>query len=102
MYLEGMESIRKLQFELVIVVEPDEDGYYAYCPALKGLHVGGKTKEEALENAKEGAIAYLLSLIKHGDPIPIGARVPEERRSSPYYYWSPRYEHIEHVALPVS
>ena len=65
-------------FRIEVVVEPDEDGFHAYCPALKGLHTCGGTKEEALENAKDAATAYLQSSIKHGDPIPIGIVMQEE------------------------
>lgn len=58
-------------FEIPISIEPDHGEFHAYCPLLKGLHIGGKTEDEALQNAKNAAIAYLISLIKHGDPIPI-------------------------------
>ncbi|MFA5309204.1 MAG: type II toxin-antitoxin system HicB family antitoxin [Dehalococcoidales bacterium] len=61
-----------IEFKIEIVIEPDEGGYHAYCPALKGLHTSGETREEALQNARETAIVYLESLIKHGEPIPVG------------------------------
>ncbi len=61
-----------LDFRIEVIIEPDDTGFHAYCPALKGLHVGGETEEEALQNAKEAALAYLESLIKHHDPIPVG------------------------------
>ena len=66
----------KLEFRLVFVVEPDEGEFHAFCPALKGLHTPGVTEQEALENAKDAAAAYILSLIKHGDPIPVGVVTP--------------------------
>jgi predicted RNase H-like HicB family nuclease len=62
----------RLEFQLVFVVEPDEGEFHAFCPGLKGLHTPGATEQEALENAKDAAAAYILSLIKHGDPIPVG------------------------------
>ena len=65
-------------FRIELIIEPDEDGYHAYCPALQGLHTSGDTKEEALRNARDAAIAYLESLIKHNDPIPVGIIVKEE------------------------
>jgi len=62
-----------LNIKVAIYIEPDDDGsYHAYCPALKGLHVSGKTIEEARENARHGVMAYIASLVKHGDPLPIG------------------------------
>lgn len=64
-------EITEVTFRIDIIVEPDDDGYYAYCPALEGLHVGGDTLDEAAQNAVDAAIAYLRSLIKHRDPIPL-------------------------------
>ena len=59
-------------FRIQIFVEPDEDVYHAYCPALTGLHTCGNTVEEAISNAEDAARAYLQSLIKHNEPLPIG------------------------------
>jgi predicted RNase H-like HicB family nuclease len=67
-----------IEFKIDIIVEPDDGGFHAYCPALKGLHTAGDTKEEALQNAKDAAIAYLESLIKHNDPIPVGIIMRKE------------------------
>jgi len=51
--------------------EPDEDGVFvATCPALPGCISQGNTRSEATENIKEAIEAYLMSLRKHGDPIP--------------------------------
>jgi predicted RNase H-like HicB family nuclease len=38
-----------------VVVEPDEGGYHAYCPALRhlGAVTQGDTAEEALKNINE-------------------------------------------------
>ena len=63
---------------LEVVVEPNEIAFHAYCPALKGLHTCGDTENEAIQNAKDAATAYLQSLIKHGDPIPVGIEIEEE------------------------
>jgi predicted RNase H-like HicB family nuclease len=73
-----------IEFRIGIIIEPDEGGFHAYCPALKGLHTAGETKEEALQNAKAAAIAYLESLIKHNDPIPVGIIMRKKvERTSP-------------------
>lgn len=68
-----MVSKAKVEFKVDIVVEPDGEMFHAYCPALKGLHVDGATEEEAVRNAVEAAEAYLESLIRHNEPIPISA-----------------------------
>jgi predicted RNase H-like HicB family nuclease len=72
---------KHITFNVEIVVEKDGDGYHAYCPALKGLHVGGDTVDEAVETAMDAAGWYLESMIHHGDPIPIGVCGSRGRRS---------------------
>ncbi len=64
-----------MKFSIDVIVEPDEGEFHAFCPALKGLHVGGHTAEEAVKNAADAAIAYLESLMKHDEPIPIAVVV---------------------------
>ena len=79
-FLHGLEKGRNMKkeqiaFKIQVVVEPDEGEYHAYCPALKGLHTGGTTQEEAYHNAIDAAIAYIETLIDDGIPIPIGVIV---------------------------
>lgn len=76
-------SPTEILFRLEVVIEPDDGQYHAYCPALKGLHTCGDTVDEALEHAADAAAAYLASLIKHGEPIPLAVVTDEpatERR----------------------
>ncbi len=85
-----------MRFSVSIVIEPDEDGYYAYCPALKGLHTCGATESEALENAKNAATAYIRSLIKHNEPIPVGVMVQKAAKKAR----APRaWRHIQQVVV---
>ncbi len=68
-----MSSVKEgIVFSVLVCVERDGNEYHAFCPHLKGLHTAGKTKREAFSNARDAAEAYLHSLVKHGDPIPIG------------------------------
>lgn len=69
---------KKISFSVMVVIEPDTDRFHAFCPALKGLHVEGATEEDACNNAADAAMAYLKSLIKHREPIPVGVIVKEE------------------------
>lgn len=95
-----MQTPKKLEFRLTIVIEPDADGFHAYCPALKGLHTCGETEQETLENAKHAAIAYLRSLIKHGDPIPVGiAMQPKPKLSWCAAFYSKRQTFTENLVL---
>ena len=43
----------KRLYHLPIVIERDEDGYFASCPALQGCYSQGDTYEEALANIKD-------------------------------------------------
>jgi predicted RNase H-like HicB family nuclease len=49
-------------FKFTAIIEGDKDGYYAYCPELKGCHTQGDTVEEALANLREAAELYLETL----------------------------------------
>lgn len=71
------------QIIVTVCVEKDGDGFYAYAPALKGLHVGGDTEDEALKNATDGVILYLESLVRHGEPFPRGPHLKIKYHNDP-------------------
>lgn len=74
----------ELRLKIALFVEPDNGGYYAFAPAFKGLHVSGATVDEAKENARNAIVLYIESLIKHGDPLPIGDHLSvEEQEHTP-------------------
>ena len=54
--------------KLDVLLQKDEDGYYvASCPAIKGCHSQGRTKQEALANIREaiqGCLAVLNTQAK--------------------------------------
>jgi len=53
------------------VIEPDQDVYHAYCPALKGCHTWGHTYDEALQNLQEAVQCHVETLLAAGDPVPM-------------------------------
>ena len=55
-----------------VVLEPDEDRWFAYCPLLeeKGGATWGYTREEALRNIREVIELTIQGLVEHGEPIP--------------------------------
>lgn len=54
-----------------VILEPEEDGgYHVFCPALKGCHSYGVTKEEALEKIKEAIELWLESAKELGIKLP--------------------------------
>ena len=68
-----------------VVVEPDDDRWAAYCPALvrQGASTWGYTREEALKNIQEVLQMTLASMIEHGESIteePLEVEVFEEPR----------------------
>ncbi len=53
-----------------VVVEKDEDGYYAYVPAILGCYAQGDTYEEALAAVREVLLLILEDLTATGQQIP--------------------------------
>ena len=55
-----------------VVVEPDEGGYHAYCPALRplGAVTQGTTPEDALKNIYEVVQMIVDELQEEGKPLP--------------------------------
>ena len=61
-----------------VILEPGEDGYIVVnVPALPGCITQGKTREEALKNAREAIELYIGVLKEDNEPIPqdIGTEV---------------------------
>ena len=65
-------SKEEVLISVTVVVEEDGDGFHAYAPALKGLHVDGATEQEAVKSAEEAIDVYFKSLKKHNEPLPEG------------------------------
>ncbi len=54
-----------------VVIYPGEDGYWvAECPSLPGCVTQGRTKEEAMQNAKAAIGEYIATLEEDGRPVP--------------------------------
>lgn len=53
------------RIEADVVIEKDEDGYYAYCPALEGCQSQGEPFEEVCQNIREAIELYCEMLIPH-------------------------------------
>lgn len=53
---------------LSVVIERDEDGYFAYCPQLKGCYTQGESYEEALENVQDAVRLHIKDRIIAGEP----------------------------------
>ncbi|MEW6140353.1 MAG: type II toxin-antitoxin system HicB family antitoxin [Thermodesulfobacteriota bacterium] len=54
-----------------ILIEQGEDRIFVVeVPSLPGCFSRGRTRQEAIDNAKEAIAAYLDSLAAHDEPIP--------------------------------
>jgi predicted RNase H-like HicB family nuclease len=51
-----------MSYKVNVVIEKDQNGYYAYCPGLEGCHTQGNTLEEVLDNIREAIELYLETL----------------------------------------
>ena len=40
-------------YRFTVVIEHDEEGYFAFCPELQGCYTQGDTYEEVLENIRD-------------------------------------------------
>lgn len=88
--------IRELKLRVRILVEKDEAGFHAFCPDLRGLHVGGETEAEVQANVKDAVISYVGSLLKHNDPIPVGVLVSDGSYTIREFVTKLVRERIEH------
>ena len=59
-----------------VVIEEDEGGFHAYCPALRsyGAVTQGATEEEALKHINEVVQMVVDELIADGIPVPSNPR----------------------------
>jgi predicted RNase H-like HicB family nuclease len=88
---------KQLLLSFSVVVEPDGSAFHAFCPAFKGLHVDGNTKNEALDNATQAVQVYIESLLRNGEPLPGGPDLEvSEREEVPQI---PEGAFLHHVQL---
>ena len=48
--------------KISIVIEQDNDGYFAYSPELPGCYSQGNTYEETIQNIREAVELYIETL----------------------------------------
>jgi predicted RNase H-like HicB family nuclease len=57
-------------YKFTVVIEPDEDGFHAFVPALPGCHSCGATIEEARVNIIEAMELHIEGLQEDGVVVP--------------------------------
>lgn len=58
------------QYRFSVVIERDNDGYFAFCPELQGCYAQGGTYEEVLENIKDAIRLHVEDRLEAGEEIP--------------------------------
>jgi predicted RNase H-like HicB family nuclease len=51
-----------MSYKVGVVIEKDENGYYAFCPELEGCQSQGDTFEEVSHKIKEAIELYLETI----------------------------------------
>ncbi|MBA4181100.1 MAG: hypothetical protein C0506_10975 [Anaerolinea sp.] len=63
-------------YSFTAVIEPDDDSFHAYVPALPGCHTFGDTIDEARANLIEAVELHIACLIEDGIEVPHEAGEP--------------------------
>ena len=57
-------------YRFSVVVEKDNEGYFALCPELQGCYTQGATYEEVLENIRGAIQLHVEDRLEAGEEIP--------------------------------
>ena len=57
------------KYTLPVLIEKDDNGYFASCPALQGCYSQGETYEEVLENIKDAVKLYIEDIKESGEIV---------------------------------
>ena len=60
-----------MNYDFTIVIEPDQEGFHTFVPAVQGCHSHGDTVDEARKNIAEALELHIESMIEDGEEIPI-------------------------------
>lgn len=78
------DADKEATYTFSVVVEPDEDAWFAYCPALEGYGAAtwGSTRDEALRHIREVVEMVVAELVEEGENLPADVDVSEGTRVS--------------------
>ncbi len=57
------------KYKISVVIEKDENGYFAFCPSIQGCYTQGDTYEEVLENIKDAIKLNIEEMIAEGKEV---------------------------------
>jgi len=58
------------KYKIPVVIEKDENGFFAYCPTLQGCYTQGDTFEEVIENITDAIRLHILDRMAEKEEIP--------------------------------
>jgi predicted RNase H-like HicB family nuclease len=58
-------------YQFTVVIEPDEEAFHAFIPALPGCHTFGLTVDEAHAQIAEAMALHIESMQADGEPVPV-------------------------------
>jgi len=58
-----------MKYKVSVIIEKDEDGYFAFSPELQGCYTQGDSYEEVLENIKDAIRLHLQDRIECDETI---------------------------------
>ena len=56
-------------YRFAVIVEKDEEGYFAYCPELQGCYTQGDTFEEVLASIRDAIRLHVEDRLANNEPI---------------------------------
>ncbi len=58
------------KLNLPVIIEKDEEGYFAYCPSLQGCYTQADSYEEIIDNIKDAISLHIEDRIANGEELP--------------------------------
>jgi predicted RNase H-like HicB family nuclease len=59
-----------MTYVMPIIVEQDDDGFYAECPTFQGCYTQGETYEEVLASIRDAVALHIQERQSRGEEIP--------------------------------
>ena len=56
-------------YRISVVIEKDEDGYFAFSPELQGCYTQGDTYEEAVNNIRDAIKLHIEDRLASGEDV---------------------------------
>ncbi len=63
-------SSKSSVYRFSVVIEKDEDGYYAFSPELQGCYSQGDSYEETMENIRDAIQLHVEDRLESGEEVP--------------------------------